>query len=87
MCLKSGFDGFALIVLHSAVDHFEAVVAGKTLSRQQIVQPFLCGPVLRKNDDAFFVPLAVGAKGSVQPVDECLCFAIWPQAGLVRVFT
>ena len=84
--LEGGLDRFALVVRHAAVDHHQPAVRGEALAGQQVEQPFLGGAVFGEDDDALFVPLAAGAQGLFQPVDEGLGLAVGALAGLGGVF-
>ena len=84
--LEGGLDRLALIVGHAAVDHLQPAVLGEAFAGQQVEQPFLGGAVFGEDDDALVVPLAAGAQGLLEPVDQGLGLAVGALAGLGGVF-
>ncbi|MCG3777237.1 MAG: hypothetical protein JW395_4113 [Nitrospira sp.] len=85
--LKRSLDRLAVVVGHATVDHFQATFFGKAFAGQQVKQPFLSSAIFGEDDDPLFIPLATGAQGLLQPVDEGLRLAVGALACLSGVLT
>lgn len=73
--LKRRLHGFALVVIHPAVDQCQAVAA-EAVSREDLVHPLLSCPVFGEEYDPLVRPLAVDLEMRGEPLQYGMSFGI-----------